>query len=138
MKNCIYRFKNKSKEIIYIGKAKELNRRIKAHSHLPAECYEELKTIEYILLKTIDDIDLAERYLVAKNKPKYNEALKNKNISFRIKYLDNKKWTILENSKFYNIDDMLKDEVPKTTKKDNETPDLFKKWLCDKYNIKYN
>ena len=39
MKNCVYRFLNKDNEIIYIGKTKDLDNRIKTHEHLPKECY---------------------------------------------------------------------------------------------------
>lgn len=100
--NCIYRFKSKEDEIIYIGKAKDLNKRLNTHIHLPKECYEELETIEYISLKTMDDMDLAERYFISKYKPKYNEIFKNRNITFNIFFLDRQKWTSLDKSKFYN------------------------------------
>ena len=102
MNNCIYRFKNKENKIIYIGKAKELNKRLNTHTHLPKECYEELEVIEYISLNTMDDTDLAERYFISKYKPKYNEIFKNRNITFNIFFLDRQKWIVLEKSKFYN------------------------------------
>ena len=91
MNNCIYRFKNKENKIIYIGKAKELNKRLNTHTHLPKECYEELEVIEYISLNTMDDTDLAERYFISKYKPKYNEIFKNRNITFNIFFLDRQK-----------------------------------------------
>ena len=45
MKNCVYRFINKENEIIYIGKSKNLEKRLKGHDHLPNKCYEEIKFI---------------------------------------------------------------------------------------------
>ena len=100
--NCIYRFKNKENKIIYIGKAKDLNRRLSTHTHLQKECYEEIEIIEYISLNTMDDMDLAERYFISKYKPEYNEIFKNRNITFNILFLDRKKWITLDKSKFYN------------------------------------
>lgn len=113
MSNCIYRFKNKENEIIYIGKAKKLNKRLNAHTHLPKQCYDEIEIIEYISLNTIDDIDLAERYFISKYKPKYNEVFKSRNITFNIYFLDRQKWVVIEKSKFYNsnISSELSEEI---------------------------
>lgn len=111
MNNCIYRFKNKENEIIYIGKAKSLNKRLNSHIHLPKQCYDEIEIIEYVSLNTVDDMDLAERYFISKYKPKYNEILKNRNITFNIFFLDRQQWTILDKSKFYNLNKELKEEI---------------------------
>ena len=72
MKNCVYRFLNKNNEVIYIGKATDLNQRMKNHNHLPEECYKERIRVEYIKFKTEDDMNLAERYFILKCNPKYN------------------------------------------------------------------
>lgn len=102
MKNCIYRFINNSDEIIYIGKAIDLNQRLNNHNHLPKECYEERVKIEYFSLATEDEIDLAERYLIAKIKPKYNVIFKNKDISFNLEEFDKQEW--IEYNKKYSKD----------------------------------
>lgn len=40
MENCIYRFLDINKKLLYIGKAKNLEERLSNHNHLPIECYE--------------------------------------------------------------------------------------------------
>lgn len=97
MKNCVYRFINDKEEIIYIGKAKDLKNRLKTHTHLPKECYEERNSIEYIEFNTEDDIDLAERYFITKLKPKYNTLLKDKDVTINIEKLDLCTWKKLSN-----------------------------------------
>ena len=48
----VYRFKNEENEIIYVGKTKDLKQRIRTHfgkqGHLPKECYEEVRKIEFL------------------------------------------------------------------------------------------
>ena len=100
MKNYVYRFKNEKQEVIYIGKTIDLDGRIRKHKHLDNKCYEEIKTVEYITLNTVDDMDLAERYLIAKYKPKYNTVYKYTYITLTINDLDNMVWTELKNHKF--------------------------------------
>lgn len=92
MKNCVYRFKNTSNEIIYIGRAKVLKSRLKGHKHLPTDCYSEVSLIEYTVFDTEDDVDLAERYFISKLKPKYNTEFKGKNITVTISDFEEKEW----------------------------------------------
>lgn len=93
MRNCIYRFLNKDNEIIYIGKAVNLTQRMRCHNHLPKSCYEERVTVEFIEFDTDDEMDFAERYYIAKYKPKYNKVYINKIINISIHEFDNKTWT---------------------------------------------
>lgn len=88
MKNYIYRFKNQKEEVIYIGKTIDIDSRINKHSHLDRKCYDEVRIIEYITLNTIDDMDLAKRYLIAKYKPKYNKTYKYTYVTLVIDSLD--------------------------------------------------
>lgn len=104
MKNCIYRFLNKDNEIIYIGKAKDLKQRLNSHSHLPQECYDEIIKIEYVSLNTMDEADIAERYLISKVKPKYNTEFKSKEIALTINMFESLQWVDF-NSKNKNITD---------------------------------
>ena len=53
MKNCIYRFLNKNKEVIYVGKAKDLNKRLSTHKHLDIECYKPFYVEDVINKDTI-------------------------------------------------------------------------------------
>lgn len=92
MKNCVYRFLNKDNEIIYIGKATDLKQRISGHAHLPKECYEERFKIEYATFSTMDEVDLAERYLISKVKPKYNTEFKSKEMIITIDNFEGLQW----------------------------------------------
>ena len=100
MENCIYRFLNKDNEIIYIGKAKKLKQRLKAHKHLPKECYKEIASIEFACFESECEIDIAERYLIPKYKPRYNVAMNNKAINLNISEFDNINWINLH--EYYN------------------------------------
>ena len=91
--NCIYRFLNKKGEVIYIGKATNLENRITNHRHLPKQCYEETETIEVATFNTEYDMDFAERYYVPKFKPIYNGMMRLSEITLNIKEFDEIKWT---------------------------------------------
>ena len=93
-KNCIYRFFNQKDEIIYIGKAKNLKTRLSNHTHLPRECYEEMVKIEYCCLTSEDELDLAERYLIPKYKPKYNTEFKQRDVSLTLHSFENLVWQV--------------------------------------------
>lgn len=63
----VYRFLDKSKNIIYVGKSKqELEQRLKGHSHLPDECYNLVYKIEYIECSTESDMSIKEIYYINK------------------------------------------------------------------------
>lgn len=102
--NCIYRFKNKKGEIIYIGKAEYLPSRMSTHTHLPKECYEQTDKIEYTCFPSKDIMDWAERYYIPKVKPEYNDRMKKRNFNgFSISELDNRKWKVY-NKKVKEVD----------------------------------
>lgn len=44
----VYKFLDKNDNILYVGKAKELLRRLNGHNHLPKECYDSVEKIEYL------------------------------------------------------------------------------------------
>lgn len=68
----VYRFLDKAKNIIYVGKSKqELEQRFRRHSHLPSDCYDLVYQIEYIECKTESDMSIKEIYYI--NKYKNNE-----------------------------------------------------------------
>lgn len=90
--NCVYRFLNKNREILYIGKSKDLLQRLSKHNHLPKECYSEVNTIEFCMYNTKDDMDLAEKYFISKIKPKYNKTCINSVITSNVQHLDNMEW----------------------------------------------
>ncbi|MCR1851092.1 GIY-YIG nuclease family protein [Paeniclostridium sordellii] len=96
MKNCIYRFLDEDENIIYIGKAKNLKKRLESHNHLSDECYSERAYIDYACFENEYEMDFAERYYIQKSNPKYNSKLADKPISFTSTELDNVKFEIYE------------------------------------------
>ncbi len=65
----IYRFIDKKKNIIYVGKSKqELEQRFRGHTHLPDECYASVHKIEYITCSTETDMSIKEIYYINKFK----------------------------------------------------------------------
>lgn len=72
--NYIYYFVNSKHEVIYVGKAFNLSKRLRSHNHLSEECYNEL---DYILCRPMQykiNIDEFEKYMIQKIKPKYNKV----------------------------------------------------------------
>ena len=96
MENCVYRFLDEDYKTIYVGKAKDLIKRLKNHKHLPKECYDETVIIEYCKCISEDDSLFLERYLISKLKPKYNATHKNHNIKMVLDELENGLWIELD------------------------------------------
>lgn len=92
IENCVYRFINNEGEIIYIGKAKNLIKRLNSHNHLPQECYKERQKIEFVSFETEEEMNIAERYFIAKIKPKYNIEFSRNDINFTIERLECASW----------------------------------------------
>ncbi|NFH00846.1 hypothetical protein FC831_11070 [Clostridium botulinum] len=96
-KNCVYRFINNKDQIIYSGKAldleKRLNKRGHRSGHLQKQCYDEIAVIEYVELENENDMDFAEKYYIQKYNPIYNDVYANKPISIEIKDLDSMTWS---------------------------------------------
>ena len=89
----VYRFKDCNDEIIYIGKAKSLKGRMSNHNHLPIECYDEVRKVEYIELSNHSEGSIYEVYLINKFNPKYNKVDKRGDIiGFE---LPEKEWILL-------------------------------------------
>ena len=72
----MYRFKNEEGEIIYVGKTKNFKQRMithfRGHGHLPKECYEEVRKIEFLAVEKESLMEIKELYYIAKYQPKYN------------------------------------------------------------------
>lgn len=63
----VYRFLDKKKNVIYVGKSKqELDRRFRGHLHLPDACYDLTYKIEYIECATESDMSIKEIYYINK------------------------------------------------------------------------
>jgi predicted GIY-YIG superfamily endonuclease len=72
----IYKFIDEYNKIIYIGKTKNMNKRIYQHfgtnGHLPRCCYDKVDAIFYANLQTRVEMDIYESYLIDKYRPQYN------------------------------------------------------------------
>ncbi|MCR8613008.1 MAG: excinuclease ABC subunit UvrC [Mycoplasma sp.] len=76
----VYLWKNKYKDIIYIGKAKNLFLRMrqyfqKVNNNRTSKLVSEIDNFEYIITKNEKDALILERNLITKNKPRYNVLL---------------------------------------------------------------
>lgn len=101
----VYRFLNDKDEIIYIGRSKNLDKRLYNHNHLPEECYKEIKRIEYAICKNDDESSICERYFINIFSPKYNTQYNN-NSKFNFE-IPNLEWNKYYNIKDYNILDRI-------------------------------
>ncbi len=78
----IYKFLNKKSEIIYVGKAKDLLKRVSSYFSLNAtnrktyKLVTEIANIEYVVVNSEFDALLLENSLIKENQPKYNILLK--------------------------------------------------------------
>lgn len=124
MKNYIYKFLNYKNEIIYIGKTKNINNRIKQHftittnyinsndsnknikifsGHLPDECYQNVKRILVATVENQLTAELYETYFINKYKPKYNtDKLYNEHFSTPIEF-DGIVWKELFINSYYPL-----------------------------------
>ena len=76
----VYKFLNNKKETIYVGKSKDLSKRVKAiFKNIPnrkvKKMINEVDDIKFIISDTEHDA-LLENSLIKKNKPKYNILLR--------------------------------------------------------------
>ena len=78
----IYKFINQRKEIIYVGKSKDLSKRVKSYFQKNIEnrkiknLVNEVSDIKFIISDSEHDALLLENLLIKKNKPKYNILLR--------------------------------------------------------------
>ena len=76
----IYRFKDERDNVIYIGRTADLKSRIRQHfskdGHLPKECYNRTKKIEFVTARTHNDMIIKEIYYIGKEQPEFNTQYK--------------------------------------------------------------
>ena len=78
----IYKFVNQKKEIIYVGKSKDLSKRVKSYfqkniaNRKIKNLVNEVSEIKFIISDSEHDALLLENSLIKKNKPKYNILLR--------------------------------------------------------------
>lgn len=127
----VYRFLNQNNETIYIGRTKNLKKRIEqehfaSHGHLPVECYKETKSVQYIKLTNQNEMIMYEIYLIDKYSPKYNiEHKQQEKCSFELpekewityKNFNTKKEKLHNAKKYKNELDNIKKEMENITNK---------------------
>ena len=79
----VYVYKNAQKKIIYIGKAKDLHKRVQSyftnierHNAKTRLLVKQIAFIDFIIVNTEEEAFLLENNLIKKNQPKYNILLK--------------------------------------------------------------
>ena len=78
----VYKFLNNKKETIYVGKSKDLSKRVKSYfqknisNRKVKKMINEVDDIKFIISDTEHDALLLENSLIKKNKPKYNILLR--------------------------------------------------------------
>ncbi len=78
----IYKYLNEAEEIIYIGKAKDLKKRVSSyftsteHTHRIKRMIHFIRKIEFVIVDTEQDAFLLENSLIKKYQPRYNVMLK--------------------------------------------------------------
>ena len=78
----VYQFLNKDKKIIYVGKAKNLKKRVKSYfqksikSRKTINLVKNTSSIEHVVVQSESDALLLENSLIKKNQPKYNILLR--------------------------------------------------------------
>ena len=84
MTSYVYRFKDVSDNIIYVGKTVDMQKRMNQHfggkGHLDPKCYKSVAKIEYQKYKTESDSLIMETYYITKYSPKYNKLGQSKDI----------------------------------------------------------
>ena len=81
----VYRFLDKSNQIVYVGKTGYLKKRMTEHfskqGHLTKGQYEQVEKIEYVELAFHLDMDFLEKYLINLWKPPFNSVDKDSDIT---------------------------------------------------------
>ncbi len=78
----IYRFVDENDRVIYVGKTKQsLRARFYSHNHLPDECYQKVKYIEYVDCITESDMSMKEIYHINKQHSEGNAEYNTADVS---------------------------------------------------------
>ena len=101
-----YRFIDTMGKIIYVGSAKNIDRRIHSHfsksGHLPKKCYDSVARIEVCKCQDYATALAFEIYAISKYVPKYNKRDTNVRIKNTEIYEDMENWKTYY--KFKNLD----------------------------------
>lgn len=120
----VYRFIDTSNNIIYVGSAKSVDRRLKSHfsskgSNVDKEAYKNTAKVEIIKTESYGKALDYEQYFINKYKPHYNKRDKSHNLNSKVvknedeyKHLDNK-WKV-----YWKLKPLDKDKIEANKKDD--------------------
>ena len=120
----IYRFIDTSNNVIYVGSAKNIDKRLKSHfspkgSNVDKEAYKNTAKVEIIKTDSYGKALDYEQYFINKYKPHYNKRDKSHNINSKVvtdeeayKHLDNK-WKV-----YWKLRSLDKDKIEANKKDD--------------------
>ena len=119
----VYRFIDTLENIIYVGSAKNIDRRIHSHwsksGHLPKECYDSVARVEILKTESYGKALDYEIYFINRYKPKFNHRDKSHNLNSKVvknedeyKHLDNK-WKV-----YWKLRTLDKDKIEANKKND--------------------
>ena len=120
-----YRFIDTMGKIIYVGSAKNIDRRIHSHfsksGHLPKKCYDSVARIEVLKCESYGKALDNEIYFINKYKPKFNHRDKSHNLDSKVvtdeeayKYLENK-WKV-----YWKLKELNKDKITQSNIEDKK------------------
>lgn len=111
MYSYVYKFEDKNKKVLYIGKTNNMNRRMAQHfgnkGHIKGDCYKRTRKIYYMTLSSEENALIVEQYFISKYKPPYNIKGKGKP-ALRLNINEN--WILYKKiNKEYTVIDLLLD-----------------------------
>lgn len=100
----VYRFLDVLGTVLYIGRTNDLKRRLEQehfskYGHLPKECYDKCKTIEFMEFDSESEMKVYELYLINRYSPQYN-VMENRNDNFTFSLEEH--WTKVKNNDIMN------------------------------------
>lgn len=118
-----YRFIDTIENVIYVGSAKNIDRRLKSHfggkqGHLGKDTYNQVARVEICKCKDYPSALALEQYLINKYKPRYNSKDKDHNINSKV-VANNEIYEKLENwHLYYKLQKLDKEKINLTNKQD--------------------
>lgn len=118
-----YRFLDTLENIIYVGSAKNIDRRLRSHfngkqGHLGKEVYNQVARVEICKCEDYPSALALEQFLINKYKPRYNSKDKAHNINSKVvanpdTYESMEKWEL-----YYKLRNLDKEKIDLTKKQD--------------------
>ena len=118
-----YRFLDTLENIIYVGSAKNIDRRLRSHfngkqGHLGREVYNQVARVEICKCEDYPSALALEQFLINKYKPRYNSKDKAHNINSKVVanpdvYENMEAWEV-----YYKLRNLYKEKIDLTKKQD--------------------